>query len=149
MNARERRAANALRTPGNMSDPNNPCLFCVPRGVTRRNALAYCTRDTYPVSPGHALVVPFRHCAGYFDLTAEEVAACMQLLAEARMAIEEEFKPDGYNIGVNVNAAAGQSIFHVHIHLIPRYTGDSPNPQGGVRHVLPGKEHYKRDRHGR
>ena len=127
-----------------MTDPNDPCLFCVPRGVTRQNELAYCTRDTYPVSPGHSLVVPFRHCAGYFDLTPEEMTACMELLAEERLAIEEEFNPDGYNVGINVNAAAGQSIFHVHIHLIPRYTGDSPNPQGGVRQVLLEKAHCQR-----
>jgi len=112
--------------------------------VTRQNELAYCTCDTYPVSPGHSLVVPFRHCAGFFDLTPEEMTACMELLAEERLAIEEEFKPDGYNVGINVNAAAGQSIFHVHIHLIPRYTGDSPNPQGGVRQVLLEKAHYQR-----
>jgi diadenosine tetraphosphate (Ap4A) HIT family hydrolase len=112
--------------------------------VTRQNELAWCTRDTYPVSPGHSLVVPFRHCGNFFDLSAEELSACMELLAEERVAIDDEFKPDGYNVGVNVNAAAGQSIFHVHIHLIPRYTGDSEHPQGGVRHVLPEKAHYTR-----
>ena len=120
-----------------MSDPNNPCRFCTPRAVTCRNALAYATRDSYPVSPGHSLVIPFRHCANFFDLTADEMSACMELLAEERLVLEDEFKPDGYNVGVNVNAAGGQGIFHVHIHLIPRYTGDSPRPQGGVRQVIP------------
>jgi len=120
-----------------MSDPNDPCRFCTPRAVTRRNELAYATRDSYPASPGHALVIPFRHCASFFDLTPNEINACMELLTAERLAVEKEFSPDGYNVGVNVNAAAGQSIFHVHIHLIPRYTGDSPHPKGGVRQVIP------------
>jgi len=128
-----------------MSDPNDPCLFCTPRGVTGRNELAYSSRDSYPVSPGHALIIPFRHCASFFDLTTEEVSACMELVAAERKIIEDEFSPDGYNVGVNVNAAAGQSICHVHIHLIPRYTGDVANPRGGVRHVLPKKAYYTRD----
>jgi diadenosine tetraphosphate (Ap4A) HIT family hydrolase len=127
-----------------MKDPNDPCLFCSPRGVTRQNALAWCSRDTYPVSPGHALIMPFRHVASFFDLTAAEIAACMELVAEERLAIEDEFSPAGYNIGVNVDKAGGQSVFHVHIHLIPRYEGDVERPQGGVRHVLPGKAHYTR-----
>ena len=125
-----------------MSDLNNPCRFCSPREVTRRNELAYCERDRFPASPGHSLVMPLRHCANFFDLTSEEVSACMELLAQERAAIDEEFGPDGYNVGVNVNTAGGQSIFHVHIHLIPRYAGDSPNPKGGVRQVIPGKAHY-------
>ena len=128
-----------------MSDPNNPCRFCSPRKVTGRNELAYSTRDSYPVSPGHSLIIPFRHCSSFFDLTAEETSACMELLAYEREMLEDEFNPDGYNVGVNVNAAAGQSIFHVHIHLIPRYTGDSLRPQGGVRQVIPEKAEYSRN----
>ena len=127
-----------------MSDPNNPCLFCAPRGVTRQNALAYCTRDSYPVSPGHSLIIPFRHCADFFDLTAEEMAACMELLVSARKDLEAESKPDGYNVGVNVGRAGGQSVLHVHVHLIPRYAGDHPSPQGGVRQVIPWKADYPR-----
>ena len=127
-----------------MNNPNDPCLFCNPRGVTRRNALAYCTRDSYPVSPGHSLVIPFRHCSSFFELAPEEVAACMELVAQERKALDDEFNPDGYNVGMNVGQAAGQSIFHVHIHLIPRYAGDSPRPRGGVRQVLPGKAFYTR-----
>ncbi len=127
-----------------MSNPNDPCLFCSPRGVTRRNALAYCARDTYPVSRGHSLIMPFRHCANFFDLTTEEVAACMELLVQERTAIDSEYNPDGYNIGVNIDKAGGQSIFHVHIHLIPRYAGDSPEPRGGVRQVLREKADYPR-----
>ena len=131
-----------------MSDPNNPCRFCSPREVTGRNELAYCERDSYPVSPGHSLIIPFRHCASFFDLTSEEVTSCMELMAHDRLILDDEFSPDGYNVGVNVNAAAGQGIFHVHIHLIPRYTGDSSRPQGGVRQVIPEKADYSRNGQG-
>ena len=127
-----------------MRDPNNPCLFCAPRAVTRRNALAYGTRDSYPVSPGHTLILPVRHCADFFDLSAEEVAACMELMAEERKALADEFKPDGYNVGVNVGRAGGQGVLHAHIHLIPRYAGDHPAPQGGVRQIIPWKAEYPR-----
>lgn len=126
-------------------DPNNPCLFCKDaRGVSLEKELAYSARDTYAVSPGHTLVIPRRHVADFFDLTPEEINACMELITEERKLLDEEFRPDGYNIGVNVGEAAGQSIFHVHIHIIPRYKGDVENPQGGVRHVLPKKAHYTR-----
>ena len=126
-------------------DPNNPCLFCGdPRGVSLQNEFAYSARDSYAVSPGHTVVIPKRHVASYFDLTPDEVHACTELISEERKLLDEEFKPDGYNIGVNVGPAAGQSIFHVHIHIIPRYEGDVENPQGGVRHVIPKNAHYTR-----
>ena len=126
-------------------DPNNPCLFCRdPKGVSLSNELAYSARDSYAVSPGHTVVIPRRHVATFFDLTPEEISACMALINEERKLLDDEFKPDGYNIGVNIGQAAGQSIFHVHIHIIPRYKGDVENPQGGVRHVIPSKGHYKR-----
>jgi diadenosine tetraphosphate (Ap4A) HIT family hydrolase len=127
-------------------DPNSPCLFCTARDVTRENALAYATRDTYPVSPGHTLIIPRRHCADFFELTPGELAACMELLLAEQHALAAEAKPDGYNVGVNVGRAGGQSIRHVHIHLIPRYVGDHPRPQGGVRQVLPSKADYPRSR---
>ena len=127
-----------------MSDPDNPCLFCTPREVTARNALAYATRDSYPVSPGHTLIIPLRHCADFFELSQEEISASMDLIVAERNNLNAEFNPDGFNIGVNAGRAAGPSMFHVHIQLIPRYEGDHPNPQGGVRHVLPWKAHYKR-----
>ena len=131
--------------PEKKRDPNNPCLFCKdPRGVLLVQELAYSARDTYAVSPGHTLVVPKRHVASFFDLTQAEVAACMDLINEEKKRIDREFKPDGYNIGVNVGPAAGQSIFHVHIHVIPRYKGDVENPQGGVRHVIAKNAHYTR-----
>ena len=127
-----------------MRDPNNPCLFCTARGVTRDNALAYATRDTYPVSPGHTLIIPRRHCADFFELTPDELAACMELVVAEQRALAAELKPDGYNVGVNVGSAGGQSIRHVHIHLIPRYAGDHPRPQGGVRQILPSRADYPR-----
>jgi len=112
--------------------------------VVRQNEFAYCARDTYPVSLGHSLVIPFRHCPDFFQLTPDEHRALFDLLAIERDAIAEEYKPDGYNVGINVGTAAGQSVFHVHIHLIPRYTGDHPHPQGGVRKVIPEKADYPR-----
>ena len=132
-------------TPEKKRDPNNPCLFCKDaRGVSLQHELAYSARDSYPTSPGHTLVIPRRHVASFFELTAEEVAACMGLIQQEKALIDAEFHPDGYNIGVNVGQAAGQSILHVHIHIIPRYKGDVANPQGGVRHVIPQKAHYTR-----
>ena len=127
-----------------MTDPNDPCLFCTPRGVTRRNELAYCARDSFPVSPGHSLIIPFRHSADFFDLSPEEMAACMALLVSTRADLDAELKPDGYNVGVNVGPAGGQSVLHVHVHLIPRYTGDHPDPRGGVRQIIPWKADYPR-----
>ena len=127
-----------------MRDPNNPCLFCTPRGVTRQNEFAYSTRDSYPVSPGHSLIIPLRHSVSFFELTAAEAAACLDLLTLEQEVLEKEFHPDGYNIGVNVGSAAGQSILHVHIHLMPRYVGDHPRPRGGVRQILPDKADYPR-----
>ncbi len=130
---------------GGKRDTNNPCLFCTePQGVSRNNTLAYSARDSYAVNPGHTVVIPRRHVASFFELTPEEINACMALINEERKLLDEEFKPDGYNIGVNIGPAAGQSIFHVHIHIIPRYKGDVENPQGGVRHVIPRNGHYKR-----
>jgi len=133
--------------PEKKRDPNNPCLFCKdPKGVSLVHELAYSARDTYAVSPGHILVIPKRHVASFFDLTQDEVAACIKLINEEKNRIDGEYNPDGYNIGVNVGPAAGQSIFHAHIHVIPRYKGDVENPQGGVRHVIPRNAHYTRER---
>ena len=104
--------------------------------------------DGYPVSPGHALIVPKRHVASYFDLTHHEREAMNVMLHYVRQKVDARFHPDGYNIGINVGEYAGQSVFHVHMHLIPRYKGDVPNPKGGgVRGVIPSKQSYyaKRD----
>src|SRR5690606_5281181 len=102
-------------------DPNNPCLFCKdPRGVSLNNELAYSARDTYAVSPGHTLIIPRRHVASFFDLTPDEINACMELVNEERNALAEELKPDGDNGGGNVGPAAGQSIRQAPIALVPR-----------------------------
>jgi diadenosine tetraphosphate (Ap4A) HIT family hydrolase len=127
-------------------DYNDPCLFCVPRGVTQENALAYATRDSFPVSPGHTLIIPRRHCPDFFDLTPDEFAACMALLVAERNVLGRELAPGGFNVGVNVGRVGGQSILHVHIHLIPRYADDHPSPQGGVRQIIPWKADYPRTR---
>ncbi|RMD85355.1 MAG: HIT domain-containing protein, partial [Candidatus Dadabacteria bacterium] len=103
-------------------------------------------KDLYPVSDGHMLVIPKRHVATWFDATPEERAALVRGIDEARRAIERERTPDGYNIGINVGEAAGQTVFHLHVHVIPRYHGDVENPRGGVRHVIRSRGDYLGDR---
>lgn len=98
--------------------------------------------DGYPVSPGHALIIPKRHVASYFDLTKQERESMDRMLQFVKQKLDVRFHPDGYNVGINVNVAAGQSVFHCHMHLIPRYRGDVTNPKGGVRGVIPGKQKY-------
>jgi diadenosine tetraphosphate (Ap4A) HIT family hydrolase len=115
------------------------CELCTPASVVCENALAYARLDSNSLSPGHVLVVPRRHVADFFEMTPAEQAAVTELLTEARQHIQAKHRPDGYNIGVNVGAAAGQSRMHVHVHLIPRYVGDVPDPKGGIRCVLAGK----------
>ena len=130
-----------------MKDPNNPCLFCniKARGLTEENELAYASYDSYPVSEQHCLIIPKRHVKNYFDLTDEEIIACNQLIKKIREKIEIKDKTvKGFNIGTNIEKVAGQSIMHCHIHLIPRRNGDVKNPQGGVRSVIPLKQHYIR-----
>lgn len=98
--------------------------------------------DRYPVSPGHTLIIPKRHVASYFDLTDNERSEMNIMLQSAKKILDKRHHPDGYNIGINVGATAGQTIFHVHMHLIPRYKGDVENPKGGVRGVIPDKQKY-------
>ncbi|WP_246212075.1 HIT family protein [Usitatibacter palustris] len=102
------------------------------------NALAYMRTDNHPMSRGHVLVIPKRHVVDFFDMTHEEQVAVLELLRKAHGLAAAEHSPDGFNIGVNIGQAAGQSRMHVHVHLIPRYTGDVPDPKGGVRCVLAG-----------
>ena len=121
------------------------CPFCkLSRRVEIICETATCVAfyDGYPVSPGHALIIPKRHVANYFDLTNHEREAMNVMLQYVKRKIDERFHPDGYNIGINVNEAAGQSVFHVHMHLIPRYKGDVEKPKGGVRGVIPSKQSY-------
>jgi diadenosine tetraphosphate (Ap4A) HIT family hydrolase len=124
-----------------MSAGDANCELCAPSGVLIENPLAYVRYDNNSLSRGHVLVVPRRHVAGFFEMTKDEQDAILSLLTQAQRAIQKEHAPDGYNIGVNVGKAGGQSRMHVHVHLIPRYEGDVPNPQGGIRCVLAGKAH--------
>jgi diadenosine tetraphosphate (Ap4A) HIT family hydrolase len=112
------------------------CELCVPADVVAENATAYARYDSNALAPGHVIVVPRRHLADFFDMTAAEQAAVLELLNAARRLIGEKHLPDGFNVGVNIGKAAGQSRMHVHVHLIPRYKGDVPDPAGGVRRVL-------------
>jgi diadenosine tetraphosphate (Ap4A) HIT family hydrolase len=120
------------------------CPFCSPepRRVVGESSLAIAMRDAFPVSPGHTLIVPRRHIASPLEATSDELAAIWSLLVEARAAIERELKPEGFNIGINDGLAAGQTVMHLHVHLMPRFAGDSPDPRGGVRWVLPEKARY-------
>jgi diadenosine tetraphosphate (Ap4A) HIT family hydrolase len=112
------------------------CELCRPAQLLAENAAAYARYDSNSLALGHVIVVPRRHVADFFDMTAEEQAAVLALLNEARRLIDKKHSPDGYNVGVNVGKAAGQSRMHVHVHLIPRYAGDVPDPAGGIRRVL-------------
>ena len=130
-----------------MRDPNNPCLFCNinESGLAEVNDLAYASYDTFPVTDMHCLIIPKRHVKDYFDLTDEEIIACNMLIKNIKKEIEfKDSKVKGFNIGTNAGKISGQSILHCHIHLIPRREGDVENPQGGVRSVIPSKQHYKR-----
>ena len=118
------------------------CPFCVEPNIVIENDLAFADYDSYPVNPGHCLIIVRRHVAEYFQATAEEKAAVWALVDEMKTIIDKEHKPDGYNIGVNIGAAAGQSVPHIHIHMIPRYWGDVENPKGGVRGVIPHRQKY-------
>lgn len=124
---------------------NENCPFCIveqEREIIASTSLSLAFFDGFPVSPGHALIIPRRHVASFFDLTEEERQDLLSLLDRVKGIVEEKYHPDGYNIGVNVGAAAGQSVSHVHMHLIPRYVGDVQNPKGGVRGVIPSKQKY-------
>ena len=130
-----------------MRDPNNPCLFCNSKasGIAHENNLAYASYDNYPVSEQHCLVIPKRHVVDYFELSNEEIIACNDLIKIVKQEVLDKDKNvKAFNIGTNAGKNAGQSIMHCHIHLIPRREGDVNNPQGGVRSVIPEKQHYKR-----
>ena len=130
-----------------MRDPNNPCLFCNSKisGIAHENDLAYASYDTFPVSNHHCLIIPKRHLSDYFELTNDELIACNDLIKIIKQEIKSKDKSVvAFNIGTNIGKVSGQSIMHCHIHLIPRREGDVDNPQGGVRAVIPKKQHYKR-----
>jgi len=121
------------------------CPFCSPdseRKLILESATAYAMFDKYPVSKGHILIIPKKHSADYFQLTFKEQSACWFMLNKAKEYIMGLMNPDGFNVGINVNITAGQTVPHVHIHLIPRYSGDVENLEGGVRGVIPDKRKY-------
>ena len=130
-----------------MRDPNNPCLFCNVKesGVAHENDLAYASYDSYPVSKDHCLIIPKRHVKDYFELTKDELMACDKLIKTVKNEIlAKDQSVKGFNLGTNIGKVSGQSILHCHFHLIPRREGDVENPQGGVRSLIPNKQHYKR-----
>jgi diadenosine tetraphosphate (Ap4A) HIT family hydrolase len=126
-----------------MIHKDKKCPFCKSvRLIIKENNNSFAIYDRFPVNNGHVLIIPKRHCSNYFELTIEEQNDCIELMNEVKISIQNKFNPDGYNIGININVAAGQSVPHVHIHLIPRYSGDVENPIGGVRGVIPEKKIY-------
>jgi ATP adenylyltransferase len=120
------------------------CLFCHPPSdrLILEGDLWFGLWDGYPVTPGHALLIPRRHVATWFEATPGEQAALLGALEQAKILIERRHQPDGYNMGFNCGVAAGQTVMHLHVHLIPRYAGDVEDPRGGVRHVIPAKAKY-------
>lgn len=127
-------------------DLNDPCIFCNPREdeILAENEHALLITDNSPVSDGHCLVIPRRHIKTLFEATEVENTAFLALIKQAKdIILNNGFLPDGYNIGCNNDIAAGQSVFHLHIHIIPRYLGDVENPKGGIRHVIPRNASYQ------
>jgi len=130
-----------------MPESVSRCPFCPPPAETvlaeTTTALAFC--DGFPVTKGHTLIVPRRHVESYFDLTADERSEMFELVVRVRLLLAEDSTIDGYNIGLNDGPAAGQTIPHVHLHVIPRRAGDVPAPRGGIRWVIPEKSRYWSD----
>ncbi len=145
MSARWPDSGDLVRRQGNTM--SQICPFCkLEQGrAFLENDLALALRDGFPVSPGHTLVIPKRHIGSLFEATAEERRALFDLLAAAQSRLLESHRPDGFNIGINDGAAAGQTVMHLHIHLIPRYAGDVADPRGGVRWIFPDKAPYWKD----
>jgi diadenosine tetraphosphate (Ap4A) HIT family hydrolase len=124
---------------------NSSCVFCQRSNsdqVIARNGMAVAFPDGYPLSSGHTLIVPLRHVGNFFQLTKPEQQAVLSLMRSVQKKLNRKYSPDGFNVGINVGKAAGQTVDHVHIHLIPRYSGDVPDPRGGVRWVIPLKARY-------
>jgi diadenosine tetraphosphate (Ap4A) HIT family hydrolase len=118
------------------------CPFCHPDGILLENDLAYVLLDRSPVNPGHSLIIPKRHISDFFLTTEAEKHALLSLLDKAKHYLDDKYSPAGFNVGINVGEAAGQTVPHVHLHLIPRYQGDVDHPRGGVRGVIPSRQSY-------
>jgi diadenosine tetraphosphate (Ap4A) HIT family hydrolase len=128
----------------NSTESPAPCPFCSPDAsrIFHAGANVLGLWDGFPVSPGHALLVPKRHVATWFEANAEERVELVGAIEHARAAILAEHRPDGFNVGMNLGAAAGQTVPHLHLHVIPRYNGDVTDPRGGVRWVVPDRAAY-------
>ncbi len=118
------------------------CFFCGDRKKVIENDMVYAMYDEFPVSDGHMLFVTKRHIKDFFEATEEERSSLFRLVNEGKRILDEKYKPTGYNIGMNCGLSAGQTVMHLHVHLIPRYDGDVENPRGGVRGVIPNKQKY-------
>lgn len=124
------------------------CIFCNiykndKSKIIAQNDIAFAIYDNYPVNEGHMLIIPKRHFDNFFDATPDEISAIYSLLHDCKKIIDEKYKPTGYNVGVNIGYDGGQTIMHLHIHLIPRYKGDVDNPKGGIRRLKPQKVYYE------
>jgi diadenosine tetraphosphate (Ap4A) HIT family hydrolase len=119
------------------------CIFCrLSRPFLAESKVSLAFLDGFPVSPGHSLVIPKRHAVSLWEMTDEEYTDAFDLVRQVKNILQENFKPQGFNIGVDCGEAAGQSVFHAHIHIVPRYDGDVQRPKGGVRNIIPGKGDY-------
>ena len=118
------------------------CIFCHPKQLMIVGEYAYSMKDEFPVSNGHCLVIPKRHVESIFELSDDELKDLYVVLKQTKDKLENDYTPDGFNIGINYKEAGGQTIPHAHIHIIPRYNGDVKNPRGGVRGVIPNKQNY-------
>jgi ATP adenylyltransferase len=127
---------------------SSPCPFCPPdpARVFHKDQTVFALWDGFPVNPGHALIIPYRHVGSWFEATEEEQGEILRTIPLVRERIEANHAPAGYNIGVNVGFAAGQTVDHLHMHVIPRYPGDVRDPTGGVRHVIPSRGNYLKDK---
>jgi diadenosine tetraphosphate (Ap4A) HIT family hydrolase len=123
------------------------CPFCHinPSRIFYNSNLVKGIWDSYPLNPGHALLIPHRHISRWFDATFEEQAALTSAIEQAKAAIEKQHSPNGFNIGFNDQKAAGQTVPHLHIHVIPRYAGDVADPRGGIRNIIPARAAYWKD----
>ena len=131
---------NHTRAPGD----DRPCPFCniYNDELMIERPLAYLRRDHHPLTKGHSLVIPKRHVATFFETTKDERLQMIELLDEAKAVLDKEHGPDGYNIGINSGPAAGQTVMHLHMHVIPRYAGDTSEARGGIRWIIPERAEY-------
>ena len=124
------------------------CVFCtLPKErIVASNDDGVAIRDGFPICPGHTLVIPRRHVSSFFDISRDEREALFALVEQVKLTLDQELAPNGYNLGINDGPAAGQTVGHLHIHVIPRYNGDCSDPRGGVRWIIPEKADYWSDR---